>query len=341
MEKTRLLSSLGHSSRANLPSLNLAIISILFLLSGCSGLEVLSPGALPSREGVAEEVKVMIDVSLPSGPLSRADSWTLIKRLDLFVFDEDNIGALDSYVSYERYIPEGLKVASAGGAKIVAAVANMPQMEDFISRIGCLEDLRRVKSELSNDNPDTPVMSGTGRFRGKEDTSCLVSLAPMMSRVELKDLSFEVSGSGLTEVKVYLTGISSSVGILQEKEFMPSGILNFGELSEKDLALLPSSGMVYRYLGNGRKSSGKTVFGPATLYCYPNESTGESLGSPFTRLVIEGKVNGEKRFWSVAINREMTPDSSAQDAIRPGIGRNTCYSYSITIRTTGSTSLSF
>ena len=343
MKRTKQILNHGHSSvRALRPSLNLAIISFLLLVTGCSDLEVHPSSALPAREGVfEEETKLLLDIDPGLCPSTKASSWSLIKRLDIFVFDDDQIAELDSYSTFYGYASDGIAASSSGGDKLVAVIANFPFKDDIASDIGCLEDLRKISSDLCSDNPDTPVMSGTGRFRGGEDRYCLVGLSPLMSRVELRELCFEASGIRLTEVKVYLTGISSRAGILQEKDFIPSEILNFGELSEKDLVRLPYSGIVYRYLGNGTRNSGKTLFGPATLYCYPNEAGSESIGSPFTRIVVEGKLDGETRFWSVAVNRETTVDSAAlpisqQAADPPGISRNTCYSYSITIRTPGS-----
>ena len=38
------------------------------------------------------------------------------------------------------------------------------------------------------------------------------------------------------------------------------------------MARLPYSGMVYRFLGNGRPSGGGTSYGTASLYCYPDEA---------------------------------------------------------------------
>ena len=64
------------------------------------------------------------------------------------------------------------------------------------------------------------------------------------------------------------------------------------------------------------------------LLCYPNISTQESIGTPFTRLVIEGKIQGETWYWPININRD---SGSGHE----GISRNRRYVYDITIRSRG------
>ena len=47
--------------------------------------------------------------------------------------------------------------------------------------------------------------------------------------------------------------------------------------------------------------------------CYPNCAEDEGPGTPFTRLVIEGQIDGDTYYWPIDINRQ-------ED--RKGIGRN-------------------
>jgi hypothetical protein len=64
------------------------------------------------------------------------------------------------------------------------------------------------------------------------------------------------------------------------------------------------------------------------LLCYPNLASEETLGTPFTRLVIEGKIQGETWYWPINVNRDCGTDHE-------GIERNMRYIYDITIKSKG------
>lgn len=338
MEKRRHYSLSGHSSRAILPSLNLAISLMLPLLSGCRDAGVPAPEVPSSFGGDLQSGTVIrFDADVGGHLLTKADSWQLIRHMDVFVFEDDRLSALDSYTCVDDYGLEPLTVPSSGGAKIVVALANYHMDKDLASWIGSLSELEAVACEFCSDNPDTPVMTGTGRFTAGTDRSCQVTLSPLMSRVEISSLRCEISGASLKELKVYLTGVSNRAKLLQQDGFLPSEILNHLDLNEKDLLKLPYSSMVYRYLGNGTKDSGGTEFGMATLYCYPNQASDNTMGSPQTTLVIEGLLNGSPRRWTIPVNQGpgYNPYSSPSSNPLPGIGRNRCYSYKIRIQSEG------
>ena len=65
------------------------------------------------------------------------------------------------------------------------------------------------------------------------------------------------------------------------------------------------------------------------LYCYGNLSETETLGSPFTRLVIEGDLQGKKTYYPLDINREQTGNENC------GITGNNAYVFDITITRRG------
>ena len=61
--------------------------------------------------------------------------------------------------------------------------------------------------------------------------------------------------------------------------------------------------------------------------CFHNYCKEESPGSPFTRLVVEGKIQGEKYYWPLTVNR--TADGE-------GVRNNTRHVFDLTIRRKGS-----
>ncbi|MBR1575682.1 MAG: hypothetical protein IJ654_04445 [Bacteroidales bacterium] len=328
----------GLSPRALLPLsliLSLAFASA-FCFSACAPQE--SPS--PEKPGPVTHIEwAFRPTESPGGARTgtRADDWYLIRRMDLFVFDDDGIRALDSYTRSFAYSPTSVDVRSASGAKRAVAIANLPLPDGFVTSVSHYEDLHKVIAELTEDDPAFPVMSGEARFMAGEDRNCAISLEPVMSTVEIHSLKCQFQGSyagqSLKRVKVYLTGISCRSELLRQEGFLPTESLNVGGLSERDLARLPYSGMVYRYLGNGTPAGGGRVYGGTALYCYPNETDEETLGSPFTRLVIEGLLDGKTCYYAIPVNRGDAPGDGPL-----GIGRNRRYVFDITLTRPGTES---
>lgn len=76
----------------------------------------------------------------------------------------------------------------------------------------------------------------------------------------------------------------------------------------------------------GDRIGQEKIYPDISLLCYPNESDSEGPGSPYTRLVIEGQVNGRTYYWPVNIGAE-------EDG--PGVGRNRQYIYDIRLTRLG------
>ena len=350
MEKGRTSHFLcGHSPGASLPHpiFSLAIAAVL-CCQGCQSLERVHPDppaaavTIPPEGGRADPADgFRIGIDIDAGGLrgetengTRGDDWWLIRRLDLFVFDDDALRALDSYTRSYAYSPSSVTVCSAGGPKRVVAVANLSFADDYIATVRCYDDLRDAVTEFTADHPSWPVMSGETAFTASPGAQARVTLEPMMSTVEIRSLQCrmegEYAGKTLKGVKVYLTDLSNRAPLLREEGFLPSEILNAGGLSESDLGRLAYSGMVYRYLGDGTADGTGTRYGSAVLYCYPDEAPEASPASPFTRLVIEGTQDGTPCRYSIPVNRA----PFARDGPE-GIGRNSRYVFDITLTRPG------
>ena len=91
------------------------------------------------------------------------------------------------------------------------------------------------------------------------------------------------------------------------------------------------TGIIYREIDEDIGED--AIYPDIILFCYPNDAGEETAGSPFTRLVIEGRIRGETYWYPITINRGDFGIASGGDG--RGIGRNMMYSYDITIRRTG------
>ena len=127
-------------------------------------------------------------------------------------------------------------------------------------------------------------------------------------------------------MSVYLLNAPAECGILAFDEVKPSGYLHQQRLREGDLRSLKVPSMSYHYLGDPGEG------GPYLLYCYPNQAEEESIGSPFTRLVVEGTRGGQTRYYPVNLNRRGYGYTSGTE----GVGRNVRYSMDLHLRSEGS-----
>lgn len=238
--------------------------------------------------------------------------------LDLFFFNDDDEKRLDSY---QRIGKASAKVhgASRTGSKTVVAIANLQEERYTWSDINSLNSLRKMKAFLDEDSPSAPVMSGTTRIDAGKELSCRMELSPVMSEVVLRSLRCDFSGRSysreeLRDVKVYLTNVCSAWPVMKDTLNKSGDYINIGRADSTVLTRLSHPEYIYRkidsYIGSAQ------VRPDIHFYCYPNVNQEESLGSPYTRLVIEGTLAGQRYYYPLNVNRRNGS---------PGIERNTVY----------------
>lgn len=263
-----------------------------------------------------------------------AGSSAAADSMDIFVYDDDMLRRLDTYqrcgTSETR-----VKVASTSGAKIIAFLANGSQGRYFWTANNSFSYIEGLEAEFIHDRSTSPLCGGICRSGGSgSETS--VTITPLMSRIVIRNIRADFKGRAyegevLTGARAYLTNASSVCRIFQEDDFVTRGTLNTGGLSEDDLGRMDEPAMLLQALPD---RIGRDFVEPGIkLFCYPNTNAAEGLGTPFTRLVIEGRIEGRLWYWPISINR----DESCWVEGTPGIGRGKSYIYDITIRRTGST----
>ena len=255
-----------------------------------------------------------------------------IRCLDLFFFNDDVLGRLDAYQRLEGF-SASLTGASRSGKKRLVVLANAAGgTEDWLD-ITAYGGLLDRSFDLEQDSPSQPVMAAEGLLAAGSDKQCRLVLTPLMAQVRLRSLSCDFyghpyEGCALEDAKVYLTNVCSRCEILPRDGTRPGGFLNVGRLSEEDLQKMLHPEMVYRDLG---RAVGKGVVYPGvSLYCYPNQAPEEGPGSPFTRLVIEGTIEGETYYYPIDIGRN---DAAGGPE---GIARGMGYAFDITLTRKGS-----
>lgn len=266
--------------------------------------------------------------------ISKSIDYETVKCLDVFVFNDDAYGRLDSYQRCP-VDPSGdyrITVASTKGSKRIVMVANSGKGREYWTSINSYEALSQVQASLYEEDIAYPTMYGETVFNTGDDIGHVMTLKPLVSEIHLRSIRCDFTGreyrqEKLTDVQVYLINVNTGCRLLQEYDFLPSSTANTGDLNRNDLDMFSHPELVYKELG---ADVGREIFDSSIrLYCYPNESREETPGTPFTRLVIKGKIGDETWYYPIEINR---------DKENGGIGRNCRYAYDLTILRTGSKS---
>ena len=293
------------------------------LICGCwtSGLQDTSPEAPDSAaENIYEDI-VKTSVCIDGK----------VERLDVFTFENDRLERLDSYQRFNMGDYDGrvCDVASCSGEKTMVIIANSAAEKYGWTDINCRRSLEKKRFDLEDEDPAHPLMTGAHSFRAGDGFSA--QIAPITGEVVLRSIRCDFSdktysSATLTDIKVYLTNVNASCGIWAEDETYPTRIINAGRLNEDDLADLRHPEIVFKEIE--REAGREEMNVGVRLRAYPNSCPEESPGTPFTKLVIEGKINGATWYYPIPVNR-------GRHAEEPGIRRNRCYIYDLTITGTG------
>lgn len=249
--------------------------------------------------------------------------------LDALIFNDDLLQRLDCYQQMEWSGQEDIMIGSCSGRKILLLCANLNKGRDFWKQYNSFTKVKELKVDLEDESTDYPVMVSSTHICASDNTP--VSLERLSSEVILNSIRCDFSGrpyagEQITDARVYLTNINATCSVLPSDEDCMERIINHKGLVDQDIASFKDSKLICRKLGDIGPEGIQTS---SRFMCYPNTVPEETIGTPFTRLVVEGRIMGETWYWPIDINRGI-------GAIRPeGIGRNRRYVFDITIRSKG------
>lgn len=277
----------------------------------------------PARQA---EAGITIDTEVPISETSEAGC------IDIFIFNNDSLGWLDSYQRFVGADPGAISAASRKGKKIIVAVANPARDISAWSGITSFEAMLKTTASLWNEDPVAPLMCGYEEVSMGEESSCSIEMSPLLSEIKVNSLRCDFrgrpyQGEALSDIRIYLTNVNAQAHVFRKEGFMPTEIINAACLSEADMSKVSHPEMLFRRLDS--TVGDNTVYPGISLYCYPNDCAEQSIGSPFTRLVIEGKLCGQTYYYPIDINRGQVIQGTA------GIGRNSRYAYDIILTRAG------
>lgn len=250
-----------------------------------------------------------------------------VRDIDLLIFNDDKLQKLDTYQKVSPTSCTTVKAASSSGNKIITAIANGQRERLDWADINSRNGLGRITATLEKEDRNHLLMSGECRTRAGSPAN--ISLQRLCSETCVRSISCDFSGrpyEGLEieDVRIYLTNVNAEAAIIQDEPYLPSRIVNAGAFNEKDMTYFLDRSMIMQEVDGKIGKATRTL--DISLLCYPNETQEEGPGTPFTKLVIEGRAGGETYYWPLEINRK---DGAS------GIGRNCRYIYDIRIRRLG------
>ena len=315
------MTSLEYSYSLRLPVLGLSILLLCPVWHGCESLHC-KDGDFTAAETVPVKMTVHSKDSMEG------------LSLDILIFGNDPLQFLECW--QRVYVTDEGKatIASMNGEKTMMACSGMQGkgIEDWMW-VSSLISLSDAWTDLEEERTDMPVMSGSCSFRAGTvaNESPHLSLRRVSSEIHLRSLRCDFkdrpyAGETLSDVHVYLTNVNASCRIWND-DGSSARIINQGQLVMQDVARFVDSSIIWQRI-EGEIGS-ETVYTDIRLRCYPNSAQEEGPGSPFTRLVIQGVLDGKVWYWPIDINRG---DETTQE----GIGSNCIYTYDIVLTRKGS-----
>jgi len=219
-----------------------------------------------------------------------------VNGLDLLFFQDGPLFLLDAYQHFDAVQGNRVTAAASSAARTVVALSGYPAGPSAWSGIRSYDSLADVRFRLEDEDPDSPILSGTGEAGG---TRTMV-LRPMLSRILLRSIACDFSGRAyagerLADVRAYLTYASRECRPFSPED-IPVSWLNAGHLDETETATLSHPEIVLADLAS---SLGGRIYPSRPFHCYPNPSDGSEFGRPATRLVIEGKLRGTTYYYPI------------------------------------------
>lgn len=269
-----------------------------------------------------------ISTTIAQGVVSAKSSYTALETLDVMIYNNDPLGRIDSFQHFENITEDVVDVASMTGEKSVYLIGNYFSEPVDISHLPSKAAISSLSASFLDETFEKPCVVAHCDDILKADNSLSVSMEPLSAEVCLQSIRCDFSktpyaGEKLKNIRVYLINAVASALLFPQDRRLPVEYLNRSCLSDEDMLRMADPSLLLRELSEaGDISSSPRI----CLRCFPNNSTEDGLGSPFTRLVIEGDIQGNRYYYAI-------------DVFKDGCGpQSACrYIYDITITRKGTT----
>ena len=195
-----------------------------------------------------------------------------VRTLDLFVYAADGIRGLEQHRHLD-HLPDELCLRTPPGEKLLAAVANSPRGFN-LKALERYDAMERLSFPFADDDPDTPILGGSGATQELTGTD---SLQPLLCRVVLSAVCNTMDDFELLEnPRVRLRDLPDAAEILRQQDFRPTELLDAGPWTALpcDVGFFPQEPGI-------------------TLWSYPNDTPEDILGVPRPTLEFACEIRGK------------------------------------------------
>lgn len=271
-----------------------------------------------------------------------------VNTLEIFIFRNTGSGSADNghLELYKKYSASdltnglsGLELTVSTGKKTIYAICNSHNTDNFAG-VNTLTLFKKEISLLKNENLKNFTMSGFKDVELNASNEITIKVSRMVARVKLSSVrtafaGTPLEGSTLQNVKAYLINVHPEKYLWNGSDRSGAQILNLAKYVENDSKSLAMSGMLYESIADKVDDAGNST--ARWFYAFENsiEQENSTANDYFTRLVIEGTLNGVTYYYPINVNRTGFGYVSSTD-IKPGIERNKSYELSVVISKAGS-----
>lgn len=263
-----------------------------------------------------------------------------VQTLEFFVFraEGSDAGMLDAYKKFtaaQLSSLSNLEITTTTGKKNIYAVANSHR--DNWTGIKTITEFQQQVASLQNENVKNFTMVGNIEAELQTTTSVTMSISRLVSRIQVASIKTNFAGtpyegSTLQNVKIYLINVAGDKLYHNGVDQPTPTTLNIKKAVAADVNNCTMTNMLYDDVAtNISDAAYSTVH---SFYCYENMVGAETASQRFTKLVIQGELNGHTYYYPISVNREgFGYDSSIGHS---GVKRNTSYALNVTILRPGS-----
>ena len=195
-----------------------------------------------------------------------------VRRLDVFCYGTEGTRQLVSHARLDS-LPEILALDVPEGDKAVVCIANSPH--DFnLGALGRFDAMGQLSYSFQDDDPQVPILGGWAEV---PDSGGEIVLQPLLCRVVLASVANTMDGYELLEdPRIRLRDLPEAAEILRERDFRPTELIDAGAWVPlpHDVGYFPQEPQI-------------------SLWCYPNDTPENILGTPRPRLEFECVIRGE------------------------------------------------
>ena len=246
------------------------------------------------------------------------------EAIDVFFFDTSGARNLDAYQRVQLNDAAAAYGLSCRGGRQLVALSASPDTLLPWARIRTYSDLCKYRFSLTADSPERPLLSGEVLLEDGASRRVGLTLRSHLVSVRLRSVSCDFrdrpyAGTLFRNDLIYLQYAGAEVRPLGTGNGAPVSFLNPGWLDSAAVLSLPRPELLLQP-GVGEVGPERVV-ADRTFWCYANPAREAALGSPVTRLVLEGVCAGKRCYYPIEL---------------PGLRAGCSYEISLTLRAMGS-----